>query len=79
MCLLAAEMMAVEQSSPDELYTRLTERLGAPAYQRLDAPADDNVRAKLAALTPESVKLSKLWLARLSPVCLLARPAMMRP
>lgn len=60
MCLLAAEMMAVEQSSPDELYTRLTERLGAPAYQRLDAPADDNVRAKLAALTPESVSLKTL-------------------
>ena len=60
MCLLAAEMMAVEQSSPDELYTKLTERLGAPAYQRLDAPADDNVRAKLAALTPESVNLKTL-------------------
>ncbi|WP_291444668.1 phosphoglucomutase (alpha-D-glucose-1,6-bisphosphate-dependent) [Desulfovibrio sp.] len=60
MCLLAAEMMAVEQSSPDELYTKLTERLGAPAYQRLDAPADDNVRAKLAALTPESVSLKTL-------------------
>jgi len=31
-----------------------------PVYQRLDAPADDNVRAKLAALTPESVKLKTL-------------------
>ena len=60
MCLLAAEMMAVEQSSPGELYAKLTERLGAPAYQRLDAPADDHVRAKLAALTPESVTLKTL-------------------
>lgn len=38
MCLLAAEMMAVEQASPSELYERLAERLGRPVYQRLDAP-----------------------------------------
>ena len=60
MCLLAAEMAAVEQASPSELYARLEQRLGAPVYQRLDAPADDAVRAKLKALTPESVQLKNL-------------------
>lgn len=60
MCLLAAEMMAVEQSSPSDLYEKLTERLGSPVYQRLDAPADDQVRAKLKALTPENVELASL-------------------
>lgn len=60
MCLLAAEMMAVEQASPSELYEKLTVRLGSPVYQRLDAPADDQVRAKLKALTPESVDMKEL-------------------
>ena len=60
MCLLAAEMMAVEQASPSELYEKLTARLGSPVYQRLDAPADDQVRAKLKALTPESVDMKEL-------------------
>lgn len=60
MCLLAAEMLAVEQSSPTELYNKLTERLGRPVYQRLDAPADDQVRAKLKALTPESADITSL-------------------
>ena len=60
MCLLAAEMMAVEQASPSELYERLAERLGRPVYQRLDAPADDDVRAALAAVRPEDVPLRSL-------------------
>lgn len=60
MCLLAAEMMAVEQASPAELYASLEKRLGAPVYQRLDAPADDHVRARLLNLTAEDVELKSL-------------------
>ena len=60
MCLLAAEIMAKEQASPSEIYQKLTEKLGAPVYQRLDAPADDHTRALLKALTPESVHLKTL-------------------
>ena len=60
MCLLAAEIMAKEQASPSEIYQKLTEKLGAPVYQRLDAPADDRTRALLKALTPESVHLKTL-------------------
>ena len=60
MCLLAAEIMAKEQASPSEIYQKLTEKLGAPVSQRLDAPADDRTRALLKALTPESVHLKTL-------------------
>lgn len=60
MCLLAAEMMAKEGASPSELYGRLTDRLGAPIYQRLDAPADDRTRKLLKGLTPEKVKMQSL-------------------
>lgn len=60
LCLLAAEMMAKEGKSPSELYKDLTDRLGSPVYQRLDAPADDKVRSKLKSITPESVKLGSL-------------------
>ena len=59
MCLLAAEIMAKEQASPSEIYQKLTEKLGAPVYQRLDAPAD-RTRVPLKALTPESVHLKTL-------------------
>lgn len=60
MCLLAAEMMAVEKKSPSELYAKLAEELGAPMYQRLDSPADDHVRSKLKALTKDSVHMESL-------------------
>lgn len=60
LCLLAAEMMAKEGKSPSELYGQLTQRLGEPMYQRLDAPADDKVRSTLKAITPESVTLKTL-------------------
>lgn len=60
MCLLAAEIMAVHKASPTELYERLTERLGKPLYQRLDAPADDKTRNILKSLSPDDVKMKTL-------------------
>jgi len=60
MCLLAAEIMAAEQKSPTEIYKELTAKIGAPIYQRLDAPADDKTRKILKALTPEDVKFRTL-------------------
>ena len=38
-CLLAAEITARTGRDPGELYAELTERFGAPAYRRIDAPA----------------------------------------
>ncbi|MDR2850551.1 MAG: phosphoglucomutase (alpha-D-glucose-1,6-bisphosphate-dependent) [Desulfovibrio sp.] len=60
MCLLAAEIMAKENVSLSDSYQKLTARLGAPVYQRLDAPADDRTRAALNSLTTESVDMKTL-------------------
>ena len=60
LCLLAAEMMAREGKSPSDLYKGLTDRLGEPSYQRLDAPADDKVRSVLKGIKSESVSMKTL-------------------
>jgi len=53
--LLAAEMTARTSRDPGEIYRSLTEQFGAPVYQRIDAPATPEQKAKLAALSPEEV------------------------
>jgi phosphoglucomutase len=58
--LLAAEMMARTGRDPAELYGDLTKRLGAPVYQRVDAPATSEQKAALLALSPEDVRVSEL-------------------
>jgi phosphoglucomutase len=60
LCLLAAEVMAKEQISPSGIYKKLTQQLGDPLYQRLDAPADDRIRNILNAISPEDVSLKTL-------------------
>src|SRR5690242_21241898 len=39
LALLASEVLAVTGSTPSERYRSLTQRFGAPAYARVDAPA----------------------------------------
>jgi len=60
MGLLAAEMTAVTGRDPGEIYAGLTAELGAPFYERIDAPANASQKAKLKSLTPAQVKLSEL-------------------
>lgn len=60
LCLLAAEMTAREQATPSEQYERLTQRFGAPVYQRLDAPADGETRRRLTAIKIEDVDIRTL-------------------
>jgi len=55
LALLAAEIQAVTGRSPSELYAGLTERFGAPAYAREDAPATREEKARLATLSPDDV------------------------
>jgi phosphoglucomutase len=60
LALLASEILAATGRSPSEHYADLTERFGDPAYARVDAPADRDQKAKLAALSPDDVAASQL-------------------
>ena len=52
MDLLAVELMARTGRDPSELYQDLTRELGAPVYQRIDAPATANRRRCFSSLRP---------------------------
>jgi phosphoglucomutase len=52
MGLLAAEMTAVTGKDPGLLYNELTAKYGNPIYQRIDAEATPEQKAKLAKLSP---------------------------
>ncbi len=60
LCLLAAEMIAVTGQSPSQRYAALTERHGAPAYARVDAPATRAEKALLKNLSPDQVTATEL-------------------
>ncbi|MEE6286951.1 phosphoglucomutase (alpha-D-glucose-1,6-bisphosphate-dependent) [Georgenia sp. MJ173] len=60
LALLAAEIIAVTGRSPSQLHEELVERYGASAYARIDAPANREQKAKLAALSPEQVTATTL-------------------
>ncbi len=60
LALLASEIKAVTGKSPSELYAELTARHGAPAYARVDAPANREQKAKLAKLDPSAVTATEL-------------------
>jgi phosphoglucomutase len=60
MDILAVEIMACTGCDPSEIYHDLTRELGAPVYERIDAPATAEQKALLAKLSPGDVKASKL-------------------
>jgi phosphoglucomutase len=60
MDLLSVELMARTGRDPSELYHDLTRELGAPFYERIDAPATAEQKAVLLKLSPEDVKASEL-------------------
>ncbi|ASE40067.1 phosphoglucomutase (alpha-D-glucose-1,6-bisphosphate-dependent) [Brevundimonas vesicularis] len=60
LCLLAAEIHARTGQSASQLYTGLTDQYGAPAYARVDAPANRTEKARLAALSPSDVTATTL-------------------
>ncbi|HET6883268.1 MAG TPA: phosphoglucomutase (alpha-D-glucose-1,6-bisphosphate-dependent) [Pirellulales bacterium] len=58
--LLAAEITARTNKDPGEHYQELTAEFGAPRYTRLDAPATPEQKTRLARLSAEAIKQSKL-------------------
>jgi phosphoglucomutase len=60
LCLLACEILAVTGKDPGQHYMELVARFGDPVYERIDAPANREEKAKLAALSPESVSAETL-------------------
>ena len=58
--LLAAEMTAVRDRDPGELYRDLAAELGDPTYERIDAPATPAQKAILKRLSSEQVQASSL-------------------
>jgi phosphoglucomutase len=60
MDLLAVELMARTGRDPSELYDELTRELGAPVYERIDAPATPEQKTLLQKLSPADVKASNI-------------------
>ncbi len=60
MGLLACEMTARIGKDPGEIYGELTERFGAPVYERIDAPATRDQKAVLQSLSSESLRADSL-------------------
>lgn len=58
--LLAAEILAVTETSPSQRYRELTKRYGNPVYARVNAPADREQKAKLSRLSADQVGAQQL-------------------
>lgn len=58
--LLAGEITARLGRDPGEIYCQLTDEFGAPAYDRIDAPATPEQKKRLAQLSPEQVRSKQL-------------------
>jgi phosphoglucomutase len=58
--LLAAEITARTGRDPSQLYDELTQKLGAPAFERIDTPATKAEKAALQKLSPADIHASQL-------------------
>ena len=60
LALLAAEITAKSQRDPGELYHELTNELGNPVYERIEAPVTMEEKAILEKLSPEHLQIPEL-------------------
>ncbi len=58
--LLAGEITARLGRDPGEIYRQFTDEFGAPAYDRIDAPATPEQKKLLAQLSPQQVRSRQL-------------------
>jgi phosphoglucomutase len=58
--LLAAEITARTKRDPSQLFNQLTDELGVPFYERIDAPATTAQKNLLKALSPEKLGMKEL-------------------
>ena len=60
LALLASEITAVTGKTPSQQYGLLTEKFGSSVYERIDAPASLEQKAKLGKLSADAVTASQL-------------------
>lgn len=68
LALLAAEITAVTGKTPSQRYEEITAEFGAPAYERIDAPATLEQKAKLGKLSTDAVTASELAGERITAI-----------
>jgi phosphoglucomutase len=59
-CLLSAEITARAGKDPGEIYGELTQELGDPVYERIDAPATPQQKAVLDKLSPADIHATEV-------------------
>jgi len=60
LALLAAEITAKTGSDPGALYEKMTQELGKPVSDRVEAPADAQQKKRLSALSPEAITTKEI-------------------
>jgi phosphoglucomutase len=60
LALLASEILAVTGKTPSQLYDELTAEFGAPVYERVDAPASKEQKARLGKLSGADIHATEL-------------------
>ena len=60
LALLASEIRAVTGKTPSQLYAELTEKFGSPAYERVDAAASKEQKARLGKLSGSDIVADEL-------------------
>ena len=60
LALLASEILAVTGKSPSQLYAELVAQFGDPAYERIDAAASKEQKARLGKLSGSDITATEL-------------------